>query len=116
MGHSWSHRCLCGDHLRDAHRENDRVRGVTRAAIALVLFDVSYVAQFVDYTRIDSGGNAMACYDDAGPQRYASVGLQDSAFVYVTFGIAYQVSDRLRVGATVMDVVSKVTTRVARAF
>ena len=115
-----------------------------------LLFDVSYVAQFVDYTRIDSGGNTMASvsnqqpgqpiptiaavlgigdrlviagglaapyaglhrYDDAGPQRYASVGLQGSAFVYVTFGIAYQVSDRLRVGATVMDVVSKVTSRV----
>jgi long-chain fatty acid transport protein len=114
-----------------------------------LLFDMSYVAQFVDYARIDSGGNTMSSvsnqqpgqpiptiaavlgigdrfviaggiaapyaalhrYADDGPQRYASVGLQGSAFVYVTLGAAYRVSDRLRIGATVMDVVSKVTSR-----
>lgn len=51
-------------------------------------------------------------YDDGGAQRYASVSLAGPAFVYVTFGAAYQVNDRLRVGATVMDVFSKVASRI----
>lgn len=115
-----------------------------------ILFDVAYVAQYVDYARIDSGGNQLASvsnqqpgmpiptiagvlgvgdrlviaggiaapyaglhrYGDDGTQRYASVSLQGSAFVYATLGIAYKVNDRLRVGATVMDVVSKLSARV----
>jgi long-chain fatty acid transport protein len=51
-------------------------------------------------------------YNDDGAQRYASVSLTGSAFVYVTFGAAYKVNDRLRVGATVMDVFSKVASRI----
>jgi long-chain fatty acid transport protein len=51
-------------------------------------------------------------YADDGAQRYASVSLAGSAFVYFTVGAAYKVSDRLRVGATVMDVFSKVASRV----
>ena len=51
-------------------------------------------------------------YDDDGAQRYASVSLEGSAFVYVTFGAAYKVNDRLRVGATVTDVVSKLASRI----
>jgi long-chain fatty acid transport protein len=51
-------------------------------------------------------------YNDHGPQRYASVSLTGSAFVYVTFGAAYKVNDRLRVGATVMDVFSKVASQI----
>ncbi|HEY0992226.1 MAG TPA: outer membrane protein transport protein, partial [Kofleriaceae bacterium] len=51
-------------------------------------------------------------YADDGAQRYASVSLNGSAFVYVTFGAAYKVNDRLRVGATVMDVFSKVASRI----
>jgi long-chain fatty acid transport protein len=114
-----------------------------------LLFDVAYVAQSVDYTRIDSGGNRLAAvsnqqsgspiptvaatlgigdrlvlagglaapyaglhrYDDDGPQRYASVSLAGSAFIYISFGAAYRVTERLRVGATVTDVVSKVVSR-----
>jgi long-chain fatty acid transport protein len=45
------------------------------------------------------------------PQRYASVSLAGSAFIYITFGAAYRVTDRLRIGATVTDVVSKVVAR-----
>ena len=51
-------------------------------------------------------------YADDGAQRYSSVSLAGSAFVYVTAGAAYKLSDRLRVGATVMDVVSKLSSRV----
>jgi len=51
-------------------------------------------------------------YPDTGPQRYASVSLDGSAFVYVTAGAAYKVSDQLRVGATVTDVVSKIASRI----
>jgi long-chain fatty acid transport protein len=51
-------------------------------------------------------------YNDDGAQRYASVSLTGSAFVYITFGAAYKVNDRLRVGATVMDVFSKVASRI----
>jgi long-chain fatty acid transport protein len=51
-------------------------------------------------------------YDSTGPQRYASVSLEGSAFVYITAGAAYQLTDRLRVGATVMDVYSKVVAQV----
>jgi long-chain fatty acid transport protein len=51
-------------------------------------------------------------YDDDGAQRYTSVSLDGSAFVYLTAGAAYKLSDQLRVGATVMDVVSKLSSRV----
>jgi long-chain fatty acid transport protein len=46
-------------------------------------------------------------YEADGPARYASVSLAGSTFVVVTLGIAYAVSDRLRVGATLQDTVSK---------
>lgn len=115
-----------------------------------LLFDLAYVAQSVDYARIDSGGNRLARvsnqqkgmpiptlaaalgigdrlviaggiaapyaglhrYSATGPQRYASVSLDGSAFVYLTIGAAYRVSDRLRVGATFTDVYSKVISQV----
>jgi long-subunit fatty acid transport protein len=51
-------------------------------------------------------------YDDDGAQRYTSVSLDGSAFVYLTAGAAYMLSDQLRVGATLMDVVSKLSSRV----
>lgn len=51
-------------------------------------------------------------YDDDGAQRYSSVSLDGSAFVYLTVGAAYKLSDQLRVGATLMDVVSKLSSRV----
>jgi hypothetical protein len=39
-----------------------------------------------------------------GPQRYASVSLAGSALIYMSFGAAYRVTERLRIGATVTDV------------
>ena len=51
-------------------------------------------------------------YDPNGPQRYDSVSLQGSAFVYITAGAAYKLTDHLRVGATVMDVYSKVVSQI----
>ena len=43
-----------------------------------------------------------------GAQRYASVSLEPSRFVLVTAGIAYKIDDRLRVGATVQNLVSQI--------
>lgn len=115
-----------------------------------LLFDAAFVAQAVDYTRIDSGGNHLASvsnqqpgmpipaiaaalgigdrlvlaggiaapyaglhrYDDDGAQRYTSVSFEGSAFVYLTAGAAYKLSDQLRVGATLVDVVSRLSARV----
>jgi long-chain fatty acid transport protein len=51
-------------------------------------------------------------YDENGPQRYASVSLAGSAFVYITVGAAYKVNDQLRVGATFTDVYSKVVSQI----
>lgn len=51
-------------------------------------------------------------YATDGPQRYASVGLDGSTFVIVTVGAGVRVSDRLRVGATLQDLVSTVKSRV----
>jgi long-chain fatty acid transport protein len=45
-------------------------------------------------------------YEQDGPQRYASESLSGSSFVTVTFGAAYALSDQLRVGATLQDLVS----------
>ena len=50
-------------------------------------------------------------FDAGGPERYASTELAASSFVMVTAGAAYRVSPRLRVGATVMDVVSTITAK-----
>ncbi len=52
-------------------------------------------------------------YDDTGPQRYASISLAGSTFVVVTIGAAYRLTDRLRVGATLQDLVSHVSSRIA---
>jgi len=51
-------------------------------------------------------------YDSDGAQRYASVSLESAALVYVTVGAAYKVSDQLRIGATVTDVVSKLVSQI----
>ena len=51
-------------------------------------------------------------YDDDGSQHYASVSLEGTAFVYLTAGAAYKVSDQLRIGATLVDVVSRLSSRV----
>jgi long-chain fatty acid transport protein len=115
-----------------------------------LLFDVAFVGQAVDYTRIDSGGGVLPSvsnqqpgsvvptlaaslgigerlviaggiatpyaglhrYADTGPQRYASVSLAGSTFVMATLGAAYAVSDRLRLGATVEDMVTSLDARV----
>ena len=50
---------------------------------------------------------ALHRYSADSPARYASVSTTGSAFVLVTVGAAYRVSDRLRVGATVQNQFSK---------
>jgi long-chain fatty acid transport protein len=115
-----------------------------------LLVDAAFVAQSVDYARIDSGGTQLAAVDNSypgitvptvaasfgvgdrlvlaggftapyaglhrynvdGPQRYASSSLAESLFVIVTAGAAYAITPRLRVGVTVQDVISKMSTRV----
>lgn len=52
-------------------------------------------------------------YDDGGAQRYSSVSLAGSVFVYLTAGAAYKLGDRLRVGVTVVDVISRLSSRIA---
>ncbi|HEY0191457.1 MAG TPA: outer membrane protein transport protein, partial [Kofleriaceae bacterium] len=51
-------------------------------------------------------------YDAAGPQRYGSVSLDGSLFVYLTAGAAYKLGDKLRIGAQVTDVYSKIISQV----
>jgi long-chain fatty acid transport protein len=55
---------------------------------------------------------ALHHYDDAGPQRYASVSWTGSRFVVVTAGAAYAITPSLRVGATLQDMVSTVSARI----
>lgn len=57
-------------------------------------------------------GGGVHRYPADGAQRYASVSLDDSRFVLVTAGIAYQVNERLRVGATVQNLVSQLKSQV----
>jgi long-chain fatty acid transport protein len=52
-------------------------------------------------------------YADDSAARYASISTEGSTFVMVTVGAAYAVSDQLRVGATLEDLVSSSTMRVA---
>jgi long-subunit fatty acid transport protein len=51
-------------------------------------------------------------YAADGAQRYSSVSFDSAAFVYVTVGAAYKVSDRLRIGATLTDVYSKIASQI----
>jgi long-chain fatty acid transport protein len=51
-------------------------------------------------------------YVEDGPQRYASVSLAGTTFVVLTVGAGYRVSDQLRVGATLQDVVSMLDTSI----
>ena len=114
------------------------------------LFDIAYIFQPIDYTRIDAAGAPLPAvtnqqpgspaptiaaaialddrlvlaaglttpyagtprYAEDGPQRYAAVGLAGSSFVLVTFGAAYALTDQLRVGATVQDLVSTLDARI----
>jgi long-chain fatty acid transport protein len=52
-------------------------------------------------------------YAPDGAQRFASIDNAGSRFAVVTAGLAYRVSSRLRVGATLQNVVSQLATRVA---
>ncbi len=47
-------------------------------------------------------------YDPASAGRYASTSTANSSFTLVTLGAAYRLSDRLRIGATLQDLVSHV--------
>jgi len=51
-------------------------------------------------------------YDASGSQRYDSVSLDSAAFVYITVGAAYKVTDQLRIGATLTDVYSKIALQI----
>ena len=51
-------------------------------------------------------------YDPASPSRYASIATTGSSFTLVTLGAAYAITDRLRVGATLQDLVSHVSSSV----
>ena len=48
-------------------------------------------------------------YAATGPQRHASVDTTGSMYFVVTAGAAYKVNDHLRVGATIQDVVSRLS-------
>lgn len=56
--------------------------------------------------------SALHRYDIDGAQRYASISLAESASVLLAFGVAYRVTPRLRVGATVQNAVSDLRSRV----
>ena len=46
-------------------------------------------------------------YDPGGAQRYASVAIEDATFAQVTIGAAYRVDERLRVGFTLSNLISR---------
>jgi long-chain fatty acid transport protein len=50
-------------------------------------------------------------YGDQGPQRYASVSITDATFAQITIGAAYKIDDRLRIGATLSNLVSRATVK-----
>ena len=115
-----------------------------------MLIDGAFVAQSVDYARIDSGGNQQGPIANsypgitvptiaiavpitpklvfgagvtapyAGIQRYApdssarytSASLAESLFVTLAVGLGYQVTPQLRVGVTVSDNISQLSSRV----
>jgi len=54
---------------------------------------------------------ALHKYDDSGPQRYASISSSGSSLVIVTVGAAYAITPQLRVGVTLQDLVSNLTSR-----
>ncbi|HEV7554076.1 MAG TPA: outer membrane protein transport protein [Kofleriaceae bacterium] len=54
---------------------------------------------------------ALHKYDDAGPERFASISTAGSSFVIVTVGAAYAITPQLRVGVTLQDLVSTVSSR-----
>ncbi|HTM20985.1 MAG TPA: outer membrane protein transport protein [Kofleriaceae bacterium] len=107
------------------------------------LFDVAYVAQSAEYTRIDSGFNVqptvkndapglpvptlaaevdlgkklvlagglmapyagLGRYPQDGAQRYSLVDMSESLLLIMEVALAYQVSDKLRVGAGLQNMV-----------
>jgi long-chain fatty acid transport protein len=54
----------------------------------------------------------LSRYPVDGPERYTSASLAESLFVTLAFGASYKLSDHLRIGGTVQDVVSKFASRV----
>jgi long-chain fatty acid transport protein len=55
---------------------------------------------------------ALHRYDLDGPQRYASISLAESRIEMITAGVAYAITPRLRIGATVSNVLSNIKSRV----
>ncbi len=56
--------------------------------------------------------SALHRYDVDGAQRYSSISLAESASVLVAVGVAYRVTPRLRVGATLQNAVTDLRSRV----
>lgn len=51
-------------------------------------------------------------YNIEGAQRYGSISIAETKILYLTFAAAYQVSDKLRVGATLQNMVTLLDSRV----
>jgi long-chain fatty acid transport protein len=56
--------------------------------------------------------SALHRYEIEGTQRYSSISLAQSASVLLAFGVAYQVTPQLRVGATLQNAVTDLRSRV----
>lgn len=88
-----------------------------------LLFDVAYVGQDVDHpdrwwgNRLAAVSNQQSGSPDSTATTTARSVTRQSASrarpssIYMTFGAAYRVTDRLRIGATVTDVVPRVVAR-----
>lgn len=124
--------------------------GIAHVSDTTIFLTTMYVDQQVDYTRVDSGGNALPTisndhpgqpipsfgvvvpvgerlvvgggswtpyaglhrYAIDGSQRYGSISIAETKILYMTLAAAYKVSDRVRVGVTVQDVVTALDSRV----
>jgi len=111
------------------------------------LFDIAYVTQSVEYTRIDSGGNpqqtvkndapgmpiptvalafdlgdrmvigggiyapyaGLGRYPEDGPQRYSLIDLSETLLFIVEVAVGYRVTDKIRVGAGIQDMVFRMS-------
>ncbi len=114
------------------------------------LFDIAYVRQSADYTRIDSGGNpqekvvsdapgmpiptvalafdvgdrmvigggvfapyaGLGRYPEDGPQRYSLIDLSETLLFITEVAVGYRVSDTLRVGAGVQNMVFRMSSTI----
>jgi len=71
-----------------------------------------YKDKFVLAGGVTAPYSGLHRYDIDGTQRYSSISLAESLSLLMTFGVGYQVSPQLRVGATVQNIVSDLKSRV----